>query len=253
MKELSNNSSHENVGKGLVIDRLTVGLENKIILKEVSLYVRPGEAIALMGPNGSGKSTLAYSIMGHPGYKIFSGRIYLDGEDITDTEPEERYKRGLFLAFQVPPETTVLSRTLYMHIARSRGYSFSKVLEIMRKIGLGEHVLDRYLNKNFSGGEMKRSEILQMYLSSPKYIILDEPDSGIDPDGIMVISGILRELIERGVGVIVITHLGRVFREILPKRVYVLIDGKIAVSGDSSLINAIDEKGYQYIKKMITV
>ncbi len=252
MSKISDKDTVISNERGLVVDRLTAGLENKIILRDVTLYVRPGEAVALMGPNGSGKSTLAYSIMGHPHYKIFSGRIYLDGEDITDKEPEERYRKGLFLAFQMPPETTVLSRSLYLHIAKSRGYSFSKVLEIMHRIGLGEHVLDRYLNKNFSGGEMKRSELLQAYLSSPKYVILDEPDSGIDPDGIMIMSSILKELTDRGVGIIVITHLGRVFREIEPNRVYVLIDGRIALSGDSSLVKLIDEKGYQYIKKIAT-
>ena len=252
MSKISDKDTVISNERGLVVDRLTAGLENKIILRDVTLYVRPGEAVALMGPNGSGKSTLAYSIMGHPHYKIFSGRIYLDGEDITDKEPEERYRKGLFLAFQMPPETTVLSRSLYLHIAKSRGYGFSKVLEIMHRIGLGEHVLDRYLNKNFSGGEMKRSELLQAYLSSPKYVILDEPDSGIDPDGIMIMSSILKELTDRGVGIIVITHLGRVFREIEPNRVYVLIDGRIALSGDSSLVKLIDEKGYQYIKKIAT-
>jgi Fe-S cluster assembly ATP-binding protein len=252
MSEISNKGTVVNVDRGLVVDRLTAGLENRIILRDISLYVRPGEAVALMGPNGSGKSTLAYTIMGHPHYKIFNGKIYLDGEDITDKKPEEKYRMGLFLAFQMPPETTVLSRSLYLHIAKSRGYSFSKVLETMRRIGLGEHVLDRYLNKNFSGGELKRSELLQMYISSPKYVILDEPDSGIDPDGIMIMSSILKELIDKGAGVIVITHIGRVFREIEPKRVYVLIDGRIALTGDSSLIKLIDEKGYQYIKKIAT-
>ncbi|MEZ0290481.1 MAG: Fe-S cluster assembly ATPase SufC [Sulfolobales archaeon] len=240
--------SNIDISKSLFIDRVSAGIESKIIVRDITIRIRAGEIHALMGPNGSGKSTLAYVAMGHPLYRVFSGRIYLDGEDITENSPEERFKKGLFLAFQIPPETMVKTRTLYIQLARSKGRTFSHVLKLMRDLDLKEEILDRYLNKGFSGGEMKRSEIVQLYISEPKYAILDEPDSGIDVEGLFAIGRILRDLRERGVGILVITHTGRVFREVEPDYVHVMINGRIVASGDKEIIRIIDEKGYSYFK-----
>ena len=236
--------------KGLLVKDLSVEVAGKLILRDVNLEVRPGEIHAIMGPNASGKSTLAYTIMGHPLYKVVIGDIILDGESILNLPPEERFKRGLFLAFQVPPETMVKTRTLYTYLAKRNNISFTKVLQYIRDIGLSEDILDRFLNKNFSGGEMKRSEFIQMILSSPRYTILDEPDSGVDADGILMISRFLKQLKERDVGVLVITHIGRVFKEINPDAVHVLIEGRILIEGGPEIIKLIDENGYGYLQKL---
>ncbi|MEL9929858.1 MAG: Fe-S cluster assembly ATPase SufC [Sulfolobales archaeon] len=243
--------SNNNNDKGLLVDNISAGIGEKLIVRDVRIMIRPGEIHALMGPNGSGKSTVAYALMGHPLYKIYSGRIYLDGEDITDLPPEERYRKGLFLAFQIPPETMVKTRTLYLQLARVRKIPFSRVIKLMRDLDLKEEVLDRYLNKGFSGGEMKRSEIVQMYLSEPRYAILDEPDSGVDVEGLNAMSRILGDLREKKVGVLVITHTGRIFRGVDPDAVHVLIGGRIIASGDKDLIRLIDEKGYEYFRKRV--
>lgn len=239
--------------KALYIEGLRVEVAGRLVVRDVSLRVRPGEIHAIMGPNASGKTSLAYAIMGHPLYRVVGGRVYVDGEDITDLPPEERFRRGVFLAFQIPPETMVKTRTLYHYLARRSGVSFTRVMELMKTLGLSESILDRYLNRGFSGGEMKRSELLQLYLSSPRYAILDEPDSGVDIDGINTAGRVLRELRERGSGVIVITHIGRVFREVSPDIVHVMIDGRIVVEGGADLLKTIDERGYEYIKRELGV
>lgn len=234
--------------EGLSISNVRASIEGKIVLRGVSLDIRPGEIHALMGPNGSGKSSLAYLIMGHPKYELIEGSISVDGEEITGLPPEERAKRGIFLAFQTPPETMVKMRNLLVHIAKARGSQMSRALEAMKRVGLPQEFLDRYLNRGFSGGEMKRSEIVQLYLSSPKYPIMDEPDSGMDVEGLISIGSIVKELKERGSGVLVITHVARLFRDFSPDYVHVMIDGRIVLSGGHEVVRLIDEKGYEYIR-----
>ncbi|HWQ17618.1 MAG TPA: Fe-S cluster assembly ATPase SufC [Sulfolobales archaeon] len=227
---------------------IKAAIEGKIVLRGVNLVVKPGEIHALMGPNGSGKSSLAYVIMGHPKYEILGGSIMVDGEDIVSLPPEERAKKGVFLAFQTPPETMVKTRNLLIHISKIRGAPFSRALEAMKRVGLQQDLLDRYLNKGFSGGEMKRSEIVQLYLSSPKYPILDEPDSGMDVEGLLAIGSLVKELKQRGSGILVITHVARLFRDFSPDYVHVMIDGRIVLTGGHEIVKLIDEKGYDYIK-----
>ncbi len=236
------------VSEGLVVRDIKAAIEGKIVLRGVNLVVKPGEIHALMGPNGSGKSSLAYVIMGHPKYEILGGSIMVDGEDIVSLPPEERAKKGVFLAFQTPPETMVKTRNLLIHISKIRGAPFSRALEAMKRVGLQQDLLDRYLNKGFSGGEMKRSEIVQLYLSSPKYPILDEPDSGMDVEGLLAIGSLVKELKQRGSGILVITHVARLFRDFSPDYVHVMIDGRIVLTGGHEIVKLIDEKGYDYIK-----
>lgn len=234
--------------EGLVIKNVRASIEGKIVLRGVTLEIKPGEIHALMGPNGSGKSSLAYLVMGHPKYELLEGSILVDGEDITGLPPEERAKRGIFLAFQTPPETMVKTRNLLIHIAKMRGVPFAKAVEVMKRVNLQQELLDRYLNKGFSGGEMKRSEIVQLYLSNPKYPILDEPDSGMDVEGLIAIGNIVKELKQRGAGVLVITHVARLFRDFSPDYVHVMIDGRIVLTGGQEIVKLIDEKGYEYIR-----
>jgi len=234
--------------KGLVVSNVRASIEGKIVLRGVSLSIRPGEIHALMGPNGSGKSSLAYLIMGHPKYELIEGSISVDGEDITGLPPEERAKRGVFLAFQNPPETMVKTRNILIHLAKMRGVPFAKAVETMKKVGLSQDLLERYLNRGFSGGEMKRSEIVQLYISSPRYPILDEPDSGMDVEGLIAIGDLVKELKQKGSGILVITHVARLFRDFTPDYVHVMIDGRIVLTGGHEIVKLIDEKGYEYIK-----
>ncbi len=234
--------------EGLVVKGVKAAIEGKIVLRGVDLEIEPGEIHALMGPNGSGKSSLAYIIMGHPKYEVLEGSILVDGEDISGLPPEERARKGIFLAFQTPPETMVKARNLLIHLSKVRGTQFVRALEAMKRVGLPQDLLDRYLNKGFSGGEMKRSEIVQLYLSNPKYPILDEPDSGMDIEGLVAIGGIVRELKQKGSGVLVITHVARLFRDFSPDYVHVMIDGRIVLTGGHEIVKIIDEKGYEYIR-----
>ncbi len=235
--------------EGLEIINVRAKIEGKDVLNGVTLKIKPGEIHALMGPNGSGKSSLAYIVMGHPAYELVEGKILVDGEDITELNPEDRVKKGLFLAFQNPPETMVKTRNLLIHLAKMKGETFSKAIMAIKKVGLPQDVLDRYLNKGFSGGEMKRSEIAQLYILKPKYPIMDEPDSGMDVEGLIAIGNIVKELKKNNSGVLVITHIARLFRDFEPDYVHVMIDGKIVLSGGTEIIKLIDEKGYDYIRK----
>lgn len=179
----------------LKIEDLHVEVEGKEILRGINLEVKSGEIHALMGPNGSGKTSLSLALMGHPKYKITKGRITLDGEDITNLEPHEKAKRGLFLAFQNPIEIAGvrLSTLLVAEYNKVSGANasvmevISKVKNISKEVGIADSLLNRGVFEGFSGGEKKRVEILQMLLLKPKIAILDEPDSGVDVDGLRMI------------------------------------------------------------------
>lgn len=199
----------------LKIEDLHVEVEGKEILRGINLEVRSGEIHALMGPNGSGKTSLSLAIMGHPKYKITKGRIVLDGEDITNLEPHEKAKKGIFLAFQNPIEIAgVRLSTLlvaeYNKVSDSSASVMeviSKVKNISKEVGIADSLLNRGVFEGFSGGEKKRVEILQMLLLKPKIAILDEPDSGVDVDGLRMISYFINKLRnELNVGYIIITH-----------------------------------------------
>ncbi|QIW24118.1 Fe-S cluster assembly ATPase SufC [Sulfolobus sp. S-194] len=242
----------------LKIENLHVTVEGKEILKGVSLTINSGEIHVLMGPNGSGKTSLSLAIMGHPKYKITEGKILLDNEDITNLETHEKVKKGLFLAFQNPIEISgvKLSTLLIAEYNRIYGSSqspiqvISYVKELSKTVGVSDSLLNRGVFEGFSGGEKKRTEILQMLLMKPKIAILDEPDSGVDVDGLRAIAeAIVKLRNENNTGYLIITHYRRILDHVKADKVHVLYRGKIVASGGMELAKLIDEKGYEGILK----
>jgi len=248
----------------LEIRDLHVSRDGKEILKGVNLKTGPGEVHAIMGPNGSGKSTLSYTLLAHPKYEVTSGDILLDGESILGLSADERAKRGLFLGFQYPTEVSGVG---FSHFLRTSYNSLSKALQgedrevfitvrefqkylkdNLAKVGLQDEFLSRYLNEGFSGGEKKRSEVLQMAVLRPKISILDEPDSGLDVDAVQAVAKAISEVSAEDSTVIVITHYARILK-FLSKldHVHVFARGQILKSGGASLADELDEKGYDWV------
>jgi Fe-S cluster assembly ATP-binding protein len=245
----------------LKIENLHVTAGEKQILKGVDLTVRSGEIHALMGPNGSGKSTLANAVMGHPGLEVTEGRIVFDGEDITEAEPDERARAGLFMAFQYPvavPGVTVAKylRTVINAHREGRGEAaislkdFRKTVEAaMQLTNVPKEFSSRYLNDGFSGGEKKRMEILQLALQEPKLAVLDETDSGLDVDALKVVSAGVNSVRERSpMGVLIITHYQRILHLIKPTDVHVMFEGRIVKQGGPELVEQIENNGYASIR-----
>lgn len=248
----------------LEIKDLHVSREGKEILKGVNLRTGPDEVHAIMGPNGSGKSTLAYTLLAHPKYQVTQGDILLDGESILDLSADKRAKKGLFLGFQYPTEVSGVG---FSHFLRTSYNSLSKALQSedrevfitvrefqkylknnLKKVGLPDEFLSRYLNEGFSGGEKKRSEVLQMAVLKPKITILDEPDSGLDIDAIQAVAKAISEISVKDATVIVITHYARILN-FLKKLdyVHVFVQGKILKSGNASLADELEQKGYDWV------
>ncbi len=241
----------------LEIKNLHVSVEGKEILKGVSFKIQSGEVVGLLGPNGNGKSTLFAAIMGNPKYKILAGEVLLDGVNILELSVDERSKAGVFLGFQNPVEIPgVISADFYKAAINARSekkvslYKFYRSLEdSCKSVELPFEFVNRGLNDGFSGGERKRNEILQMKLLDPKFALLDEIDSGLDVDAINLISKSIVEQEQKGTGFIIISHYARLFDLINVSRVLILVNGKIALKGDASLIKRIDKEGYEWLKK----
>jgi Fe-S cluster assembly ATP-binding protein len=226
---------------------------NKEILRGVDLTVRQGETHAIMGPNGSGKSTLAYSIAGHPKYKITSGTVTLDGEDVLAMTVDERARAGLFLAMQYPVEIPGVTVSNFLRTARTAVDGKAPALRqwvkdvksAMGELRMDPAFADRNVNEGFSGGEKKRHEILQLELLKPKVAILDETDSGLDVDALKVVSeGVNRVRASGEVGVLLITHYTRILRYIQPDFVHVFVDGRIVEEGGPELADRLEAEGY---------
>ena len=245
----------------LEIRNLHVRVEEKEILKGLDLSVGKGEIHALMGPNGSGKSTLANVVMGHPNYEVTEGQIIFKGEDITEAEPDERARAGLFMAFQYPvavPGVTVTKylRTVLNAHREARGEEpislrdFRRTVEAaMRRTGVPRSFANRYLNEGFSGGEKKRMEILQLALQRPDLAILDETDSGLDIDALRTVAdGVNAVAAEHEMGVLIITHYQRILHLVRPSHVHVMYQGRIVKEGGPELVGELEEKGYGWIK-----
>jgi len=235
----------------LKIENLRVSAEGKEIIKGISLEVEAGEVHALMGPNGSGKSTLAQALAGHPNLHV-SGEVSLGGKVISRLKPEERARAGLFLAFQYPIGTEGVSLFNFLKTARrnqgqdsSPATFLSELKACVSKVGLKESFLKRDVNLDFSGGEKKRSEVLQALVLKPKIAIFDEIDSGLDLDALKLIAKTIRGLAEAGAGVLVITHYQRILNYLAPDFVHVLVDGRIVESGSADLAKRLEERGYQ--------
>jgi Fe-S cluster assembly ATP-binding protein len=225
----------------------------KEILKGVNLTVKSGETHAIMGPNGSGKSTLAYSIAGHPKYKVTSGTVTLDGEDVLKMKVDERARAGLFLAMQYPVEVPGVTVSNFLRTAKTAVTGeapklrtwVKEVKQSMSDLRMDDGFAERGVNEGFSGGEKKRHEILQLELLRPKMAILDETDSGLDVDALRIVSeGVNRAKDSTDAGILLITHYTRILRYIKPDFVHVFVDGHVAEEGGSELADRLEDEGY---------
>ncbi len=239
----------------LKIKNLHVSVDGEKILKGVDLEIEKGLVNAIMGPNGSGKSTLAYALMGHPKYEITEGEVIFKGKNVLDMEPDERAKLGLFLAFQYPHEVSGVSVSNFLRTALNAKtgkkisvLDFRDLLkEKMELLEMDDSFANRYLNEGFSGGEKKKTEILQMITLNPEIAILDETDSGLDVDALKIVSKGINSIKDKS-GVLLITHYKRILDYVNPDKVHILIDGKVAKSGGPELAEKVEEEGYEWIK-----
>ncbi len=241
----------------LEIRDLHASVAGKEILKGVNLTLKSGELVALMGPNGSGKSTLAYALAGHPKYTITRGSVKLDGKDLLAMTPDARARAGLFLGFQYPVEVSGVSLSKFLWTAYTQrpgneepdSDKFGEELnQHLGYLGLDSSFLKRPLNEGFSGGEKKRTEVLQMATLHPVFSILDETDSGLDIDAIRSVGETVAKLNLPGTGILVITHYQRILKYIRPDRVHVMVEGVIALSGGRELAEELEGKGYDWVK-----
>src|SRR3954464_2653022 len=244
----------------LEIKDLHVRTEEREILKGVDLSISRGEIHALMGPNGSGKSTLASTLLGHPSYEITEGTIAFKGEDITEAEPHERARAGLFLAFQYPVSIPGVSVANFLRMAiNAKREQPIQVKEFRNDLQHAIELLDvdraftsRHLNDGFSGGEKKRAEILQMAMLQPEIAVLDETDSGLDIDALRTVAeGVAKLHAEQGMGALIITHYQRILHYVRPEFVHVMMDGRIVMDGGEELVERLEREGYETIRQEV--
>jgi len=240
----------------LEIEGLYASVDGRTILNGLDLKVKAGEVHALMGPNGSGKSTLAYVLAGREGYEVTAGRVTYEGRDLLAMAPEERAREGVFLAFQYPVEIPGVACATFLKeavnaVRKHRGLpeldamQFLKLVKAKREaLGIGEEMIRRPLNVGFSGGEKKRNEALHMALLEPKLALLDETDSGLDIDALKVVAESVNRLRSPERALIVITHYQRLLNYVVPDRVHVLAQGRIARSGGKDLALELEDRGY---------
>jgi Fe-S cluster assembly ATP-binding protein len=243
----------------LEIQNLHVRTEEREILHGVDLVINKGETHALMGPNGSGKSTLANTLMGNPTYEITEGKILLDGEDITEADPDDRAKAGMFLAFQYPVSIPGVSVANFLRTAvnakreepikvKEFGALLKKNMEVLR---VEREFTSRYLNDGFSGGEKKRAEILQMAMLEPDYAVLDETDSGLDIDALRIVADGVNALRGPNMGALIITHYTRILNYVRPDFVHIMLNGRIVQEGGAELADHLEEKGYDWVREEV--
>ncbi len=242
----------------LSIENLHASIGDQEIIRGLTLSVPRGEVHAIMGPNGSGKSTLAKVLAGHPDYTVTAGTVTMDGENLLELEPDERARRGIFLAFQYPSEIPGVTIANFLRAAVQSRMPKDEELEatdyyaeLYKKMDLLEmdrSFTSRSVNEGFSGGEKKRNEILQMAMLEPKYAVLDETDSGLDIDALKIVSNGVNSLRGPNLGVLLITHYQRLLNYIVPDRVHVMVKGRIEMSGGKELALQLEEKGYDWVK-----
>jgi Fe-S cluster assembly ATP-binding protein len=243
----------------LEIKNLHVSTGDKEIVKGVTLTINTGEVHAVMGPNGAGKSTLAKAIAGHPDYVITEGDVLIDGKSILEMETDERSRSGIFLAFQYPSEIPGVSIANFLRAAiqarmaegeeiDASGY-YKRLYQKMDMLKMDRKFTSRSVNEGFSGGEKKRSEILQMAMLEPTFALMDETDSGLDIDALRIVADGVNQLRGPGLGVLLITHYQRLLGYIVPDFVHVMIDGRIVKSGDKALALELESRGYDWVKQ----
>ena len=236
----------------LRVENLHVSVGGKELLHGINLTVNKGEVHVIMGVNGAGKSTLLHAIMGNPVYKVTEGHIYFEGQDITDLSVDKRAKLGLFLSFQNPISVAGITMENFIRTAKTtisgkqqRLFPFKRLMKVrMEDLGMNPSYGDRYLNDGFSGGERKKSEILQMRILDPKLAMLDETDSGLDVDAVRIVSKNISEYHNENNSLLIITHLNQILKFITPEYVHVLIDGRIVKEGGPELVDEIETNGF---------
>ena len=244
--------------KSLSIQNLRVSIGDKEIIRGLTLEIPKGEVHAVMGPNGSGKSTLSKAIGGHPDYTVTGGEVLVDGENILGLGPDERSRKGVFLAFQYPMEIPGVSNANFLRAALNARQPEGEEIEAtefyaqmyaeMDKLEIARTFTARSVNEGFSGGEKKRNEILQMAMLKPAYAVLDETDSGLDIDALRIVSAGVNALRGPNLGVLLITHYQRLLDYIVPDVVHVMVEGRIVRSGGKELALELEERGYDFIK-----
>jgi Fe-S cluster assembly ATP-binding protein len=249
--------------QSLKVSRLHASVGENEILKGIDLEVSQGSVHALMGPNGSGKSTLAFSLAGHPSYRVTSGSVTLDGEELLELSPDKRAKLGLFLSFQYPAAIPGVSVANFIRTARQSLHpgdlppaKFRKLIfEQLDELDMDPAFLGRYVNDGFSGGEKKRLEMLQLAMLAPKYAILDETDSGLDVDALKAVGNSVNALRAsedgKSIGFLIITHYPRILQYITADHVHIMMDGRIVKSGGPELANVIEREGYDKIREEV--
>ena len=239
----------------LSIRDLRVSIAEQEIIRGLSLAVPKGEVHAIMGPNGSGKSTLAKVLAGHPDYTVTGGTVEMDGQNIMELEPDERARKGIFLAFQYPSEIPGVTIANFLRAAvqarlpegeelEATEY-YAKLYEKMDLLEMDRSFTSRSVNEGFSGGEKKRNEILQLAMLQPKYAVLDETDSGLDIDALKIVAHGVNSMRGPNIGILVITHYQRLLEYIVPDHVHVMVQGRIVRSGGKQLALELEEKGYE--------
>jgi Fe-S cluster assembly ATP-binding protein len=243
----------------LSVDNLHVTIAGQEIVRGLSLVVPRGEVHAIMGPNGSGKSTLAKVMAGHPDYEVTAGKITMDGENLLELEPDDRARKGLFLAFQYPSEVPGVTIANFLRAAvqarlpegeelEATDY-YAKLYEKIELLGMDRSFTSRSVNEGFSGGEKKRTEILQLAMLDPKYAILDETDSGLDIDALKTVAHGVNSLRGPDIGILLITHYQRILNYIVPDHVHVMVQGRIVRSGGKELALELEERGYDWARE----
>jgi Fe-S cluster assembly ATP-binding protein len=245
--------------KTLEIKNLWASINGEMILKGVNLSINGGEFHAIMGPNGNGKSTLAKVIAGAPEYKVERGEVLLDGENVLEMEPDERARKGIYLAFQYPVEIpgVTVANFLRLAIQARTGEEvqfmafYTKLQRALKILDWDESWVNRYLNEGFSGGEKKRNEILQMLMLEPTFALMDETDSGLDIDALKVVAKGVNEMRGPEFSALMITHYNRLLEFIVPDKVHVMVDGRIVKTGGKELALELEAGGYEPMKELV--
>lgn len=246
--------------RGLEIKNLTVEVAGKKVVDGMNLGVPAGEVHAIMGPNGTGKTSLSKAIAGHPDYKITSGEVLLNGENIVGLQPDEIARKGFFLAFQYPVSIPGVSIANFIRACLNARLPegetlnpveyYKKLYEKMDELKMPRSFTSRSVNDGFSGGEKKRCDILQMLMLEPSFAILDETDSGLDIDALRIVSEGVNTARGANIGMLLITHYHRLLEYIKPDKVHVMSGGRIVMSGGAELALELEQKGYDWLKDL---